>query len=361
MTYTADIVPPPEELREGILVWLESVRDKETAYGRYAYSRHPVRKHDLLATIYALQIRDQLNDLDDLSESQRWQIICYLQNCQDRHDHFFKDPALHAVHYQIMNETHDPEHIGWYNNGAEGVIERLGSKPIYPVPVPAQSTIAPDELKTWIEGLPWSVNPWGASMGKVVFFMMAKQNEHRAAGTNVADDPAVRWVWDWLWEHQDPKTGFWGTDRGAEVWRGMCGAYYLKGRCADFGIPMRHSETVVKSTIELLRTCEYFERDKCTACLHVDALELLYYHLQWHDSLGDEIKTAWQRAAPDIMAHAKPDGGLSFYVDRALDYHNSIAVTAGAYPESDIVGTLMYRTILEKYHRVMNDQVERMA
>lgn len=352
-------IPPLDVIREGVLKWLESVRDKKTAYGRYAYSRHPVRKHDLYSSVQALSFRRDLNDLDGLTEEQLRQIICYLQNCQDPQDGFFKDPSLHPVYYQITSETHNPEHIWWYTDRAGDVIEMLGARPLYPRARPVRFQVPPDALEQWIEGQPWATHPWGAAMGQVSFFMMCKYNEHGQDVAKTMADPAMQFVWDWLWQHQDPATGFWGTDRGADPLPAMCGAYYLMCRCDKFNIPMRRSETIVESTIHLMNTREELRCRKSSGCTHTDSLNLLYHHLQWHDTLGEEIKAVWERIGPDLMAHAKPDRGFSFYVDRALDYHNSIAVTAGGYPESDMLGTRMYYVLMEHYHEVMNGQVER--
>jgi len=117
---------------------------------------------------------------------------------------------------------------------------------------------------------------------------------------------------DWLENNWDEKTGYWGTDRGSTLLRGMAGAFHFLGFLLEAGYRLPDAETVLQSTLSLQHGDGSFAPNGGgNTCLDMDAIDILC--LYWPVLQGDlrnRVTLALQNAAKACLSLQKPDGGF---------------------------------------------------
>lgn len=187
----------------------------------------------------------------------------------------------------------------------------------------------PEEVRVWLEAQDWS-QPWGAggqAAGLVVFiktqapkFLPAAQVEALLAVCR-----------DFFQSLADPITGG-----------------YFRGRCPAHG-ELINGAMKILTALEWLNVEPHYpaqlvattlrERPAGRGCHLVDAVYVLH---QCHN--GREASSVVRDFCLSIFAeirhHAKPDGGFSFYRNKAQDIYYGVPVSRGL-AESDIQGTCL--------------------
>jgi hypothetical protein len=67
-----------EQVREGVLDWMESVRDRSEGWGRWKYNAHMLRPHGLISTRFALAILEQFGVIESIGAKEKAEAIAYL-------------------------------------------------------------------------------------------------------------------------------------------------------------------------------------------------------------------------------------------------------------------------------------------
>lgn len=117
---------------------------------------------------------------------------------------------------------------------------------------------------------------------------------------------------NWLENNWDEKTGYWGTDRGSTLVRGMAGAFHFLGFLLEAGYRLPDPETVIQSTLSLQhRDGSFAPNGGGNTCLDMDAIDILC--LYWPALKGDlrhRVRLALENAAKACLSLQKPDGGF---------------------------------------------------
>ncbi len=74
------------EVRDGVLSWLESVRDGSDGWGRWKYCAHMVRPYGLQSSGLAVGVLHRLGALGTVPSAQREEAAAFLRSCQDPRD-----------------------------------------------------------------------------------------------------------------------------------------------------------------------------------------------------------------------------------------------------------------------------------
>jgi hypothetical protein len=161
--------------------------------------------------------------------------------------------------------------------------------------------IAVTDPEGWLESLDWS-DPWLES-NRVMFALEILLPGNPAAHSRLLD---------WLGANVDPRTGFWGTDRGATLLRGMAGAYHFYGFLMAHGRPLPDPKTVVRNTLALQHEDGLFApAGGGNSCLDMDGIDILCLFepaltVEWHKAVRDALLLATDA----ILGLQQPDGGF---------------------------------------------------
>ena len=190
-----------------------------------------------------------------------------------------------------------------------------------PNPAPPVEMPAVDP-RGWLESLDWS-DPW-LEGNRVMFALELLLPGNPAAHARLLD---------WLSANVDPLTGFWGTDRGATLLRGMAGAYHFYGFLIGHGRPLPDPETVVGSTLALQHADGLFApAGGGNSCLDMDGIDILcLFELALTAEGREAARDALLRAADATLALQHPDGG--FPESNCVDARRRQAALRAADPE----------------------------
>jgi hypothetical protein len=142
---------------------------------------------------------------------------------------------------------------------------------------------------------------------------------------------------------QDPATGLWINGDPADALTPSINYTFhtIKFTYNARGLPLPHAERIIDSCLAACRDDRFYSLDTGYACNDLDLALVLYSAAFDTDYRRDDIRDWARERLPLILDIQKPDGGFSFYHDRAMDRHCHLAVSPGE-AEADLWGTLMY-------------------
>lgn len=82
----------PQELKNDVLNFLESLRAKDAPYGTYKMSKST--EATLFSSCFALFVRELYDDLESITQSQRQKWIDLISNAQDKKTGLFTEQRL---------------------------------------------------------------------------------------------------------------------------------------------------------------------------------------------------------------------------------------------------------------------------
>ena len=321
--------------------WCETIRDVSEPYGRFRFARCAVRPHSLEGSALVAQILHMLGTLDNRTEDQHKEWADYFLSCQDSATGFFIDPVIRKED-KLDSEVHTWDHFNRHqtSNVARGLAV-LGSAPRFPI-AEVDWVGDPGRVIAYLESLPWGSEPWGGSGSKVGNAAGLYRLNLASRGQDSEADAGLVAIFEWLEEHQDPATGLWGTDMGADHLRAMCGAFCLAhGTYLYYNRPYPRIEKMVDTVLQLVQRDQAFCSGNTNGCVEWDALVLLRLGYFNCNHRHDDIR-AFARTRESLGERfGKPDGGYSFNPGGSLVRHNSMHVTDGQY-QSDVLGTKMF-------------------
>jgi acetyltransferase-like isoleucine patch superfamily enzyme len=198
--------------------------------------------------------------------------------------------------------------LALYNVLAIGyALECLGSHLAHPVG--AVENLAPAELLSWLDALPWSRRAWSAgaaidAMG-TAFYINARY--HRSGLNRDV-------LFGWLARHQDRATGLWGrsTAEGGLL-QPVNGFYRLtRGTYAQFGLPVPDPEAAIGSIIANWRNYQKFVGAHWTACNLLDTVHPLWLLGRQSDHLRGDAREIASDTIRRAAAHWRAGEGFAF-------------------------------------------------
>jgi len=336
------------ERRARTLGYLESMRFKDGAYGRYRYAAG-MAEPTLYSSTYAAMTRSLYRDLDSLSRAQREEWIAYLQSHQDD-DGLFRDPRIFGEGwYRDDPEWCGRRHLSCHVVTALTCLGAVAAKPLTHL----EPFYDKARLAAWLEGRDWSkadfVGNEVLNIGTLLQYARDFQKEARAAR-------AVEEMIDWLTHHHlDAKSGLWGSydvSQGDGLSRAVMGAYHFWLLYFYDRVPVPHAEAAVT---HILRTQggrddgfgQGVHGPRSSACEDIDSIDPLARLLAREPPhRRDDIRTALSRGAEVVLAAQAADGGFQFVRGRGFEYgHPQLAAGAtegGMFPTWFRTLTLAY-------------------
>jgi len=274
---------------------LESQRGWRPAYGISASAEHTT----VLSSCFALFIYELIGELQQFSTTERSDWASFLQSFQAEKSGLFLDPL--ARRDEFTNRKHDWQYFTWQTTFfCLSALDALGAKPLHPLKF-IQPYLGPAAITAWLDGLNWH-DPWLES-NKVMFLtsFLIQSSEMEAAHS----------IFDWLDAHQDPHTGYWGTQHGASLLNAMAGAFHFYFLYLYLQRPFQHLEQIIDSTLSLQQPDGLYDpRGGGGACLDLDAVDILVKVSLLTDYHSADIKGSLRRTHQAILANQRLDGSF---------------------------------------------------
>lgn len=174
----------------------------------------------------------------------------------------------------------------------------------------------------WIDRLDWT-NPWRGSnwVEWIGYWLLAD------AGLSAADvplpqhryPPGFTGLLQWLEDHQDPETGFWGeppVSGDQRILHQMAGAYHHYVFYYATGRPIRGIERIVDHTLALQQPDGLFFPDcpGSNPCVDLDAIDILANMHRLADYRRRDIEASMRRAILALLANQRRDGAFAHCV-----------------------------------------------
>lgn len=226
------------------------------------------QQRTLMSSAFAILTLELIGELENW-DSQRE--LEYFRSAQDPDSGLFIDPLWKQP---ISNVTDLEMNYLHYQSTAFtlSVLSALGSLPQYEFKFldPFKDD---DYLVRWLQSLDWS-NPWHES-NKVMFLLQFFAFLDIVQGER-GNRQRVLLILEELRPYQDPKTGLWGTHRGASKFIAMAGTFHFLSFYQHYGVPISHPEAMHGSTMALqARDGLFHPFGGGGACEDLDALYIL--------------------------------------------------------------------------------------
>ena len=274
---------------------LESQHSWRPAYGISASAEHTT----VLSSCFALFIYELTGELQQFSTSERSEWAEYLKSFQDEKSGLFLDPLAHEEDF--ANRKHDWQYFTWQTTFfCLSALDALGHTALFPLRFiqPYRGTTA---LTTWLNGLNWG-DPWLES-NKIMFLASS------LIQSGGLED--VHSIFDWLDRHQDPQTGYWGTEQRADLLNAMAGAFHFYFLYLYLQRPFQYMEQIIDSTLSLQQPDGLYDpRGGGGACLDLDAVDILVKLSLLTDYRSEDINASLQRTCQAVLSNQRGDGSF---------------------------------------------------
>jgi len=291
-----------------VLIWLESMREKSEPYGKYRISTGC--KPTLLASCFAVITRELIGNLKTLDNNSREQWISYIQQYQNSSTGLFFDPSLdvktlttHGTGYLERQFTYFALHA----------LDALGVKAKYKLSV-TEKYLQPGVISQWLASLDWS-RPWYES-NEVMFLLTFLFYELRESDGEKNKKTLIEAL-DWLDDHQDPSTGYWGTDCGASLFDAMAGAFHIYLFYYFVKRPVQYVDTIIDSTLSLQENDGLFSPfGGGGSCEDLDAIDILVNMKKMSSYRTTDINSALEKSKKGTLDCRNTDGGFRWITKR---------------------------------------------
>jgi hypothetical protein len=324
---SVDILGKMELQYQGLFRWLAGQYDAVS--GGFYYARSSIGDHrfipDIESTAQGLNILLRNGLLKDMPEQMRLQMIRFFQNKQKAETGFFYDenPAMRKDEVMVHRAI----------NYSTGSLRKLGSAPLYPLPLEAESAPSYVETpETYLEK--WRSidlsNSWrGCDLLATSCVYIGEMSEEEQ---QPFIDNAVRF----LESIQDPDTGLWGE---GSLYVRISGTFKLHTFYSKFNIPMPNTDRIYQSILTCLRTEE--AKDMCYIRNPIDLLSYMNVSIP-----NDELLEILEITSENIGKLKREDGGFSREIDCSPPAPNVAQVKKGEFypnmPEAVCLGKGLY-------------------
>jgi hypothetical protein len=301
-----------EDLFEGFFHWLAGQYDHHT--GGFYYAKSSIHEKqfvpDIESSAQALNIliRNQLHE--HMPEKMKQEMIQFFRRKQDPNTGYFFDENPVMKKDEVM--VHRA--IGY----STGSLQKLGSKPLYPLPLEAKA--APDYVNTPDEYLKkWRSidlsNSWrGCDLLATSCIYIAQMEEKKQA-------PFLKKAVRFLESIQDPETGLWGE---GSLYVRISGTFKLHTFYSRFNLPMPNTNRIYQSILKCLRTEE--ANDMCYIRNPIDLLSYANLPITQH-----ELIEIMEITIHNMSRLKRKDGGFSREMESSPPAPNVAQVKKGEF------------------------------
>ena len=334
-------------LRESISYWLDQMAE-ELPPGRFRFcakgSLVPVDgKAAQVSTCFAMKIAWQAGIWENWSEEKRRACVDFIKSFQTP-EGWFEDPWLEAssklglkdIARLILGRTSwrrlkniKADNIRAETRQSAATLIMVGEKPNYPLPQEIKSI---GEAESYVHALDWS-NPWaaGSHVSHQLFMLSVNRHCFDNLGENMHLIDALLHALD---EYYHPDTGTWYIGNPPDFIK-INGAMKVFSGLQWLNKPYPDTHALLDFALR-----QPFESDGCGFLNRL----FVVYQAQKGVEYGyriKEIKKLAKDALERVMTFHRPDGGFSFYRNKAQTSYYSTSVSKGL-PVSDLHGTAMF-------------------
>lgn len=307
-----------DPLRNQVLDWVEGLRIRTDPYGQYRMSTST--EGTIFSSCFAVFVRELLNDLDSITLEERQEWIDFIQSAQDRETGIFIDPSLKSEGKwtPTIGRRHDWGYVTWQlTTFCLSALRTLGAEPIFEMKF-LDNWRDPRVVRSFLNSLNWEKGTWAA--GNVAMFLgicLMMDSEIRVTNSDIDqekiknDKIALEAFFQWHDENQDPRTGFWGTDRGTPYPVGLYGAmhqfllYYYSNRSLKF------SERIIDHSIKVQEKDGHFcPGSGGGGCEDYDVIDTIVSLSKDKSYRWDESESTLNRALAATLNSRGDDGGF---------------------------------------------------
>lgn len=290
-------------ITDGVRKWVQSMATPEG----YKFTKDTAPT--LLSNCFAILTMELLQSLADIPLSLKEKIISSIKICQQKESGYFIDPYFRPE--DLLNpKGHDLNYISMqFTLFAINALDAVGEKPLFSLNF-MQPYKNENYLIKWLEARDWK-NPWLESNNIMfvgcflLYEYLDKKNDHLLKHLTT--------FLDWHDEHQDPLTGYWGTDKGASLLNGMAGAFHIYLLYFYLNRPIQYIEKIIDSTLSLqCRDGLFVFEGGGGSCEDLDAIDILAKCTRLTDYRKEDIKKALFKALEALVLTQNKDGGFSW-------------------------------------------------
>lgn len=242
----------------------------------------------------------------------------FIQAFQQR-DGWFEDPYLQPNDGNALDSDYLRGHATFL---AVMALDALGKKPVYRLGF-LDRWKDDNQLYEWIDRLEWS-NPWRESNWvEWVGYWLLIDGNLSSSDVPLSKEhlpPGLAGLLQWLDDHQDPVTGFWGNppfDGAMRILCQMAGAYHHYVFYYATDKPIRYMERIVDHTLSLQQQDGLFapHRPGGGPCEDLDAIDILANMRRLTDYRQSDIEDALERALTALLRNQRSNGTFVYAFD----------------------------------------------
>ncbi len=301
-------------------------------FGGFPFSAEK-NNYTLLSTCFAVLLLELLGTLKEMKENDpdrvgQW--VRYIQSFQKNDGHFVDQEMLKSGY---KTAAFSGEYIDWQQTYfACHALDALGVAPAHPLGF-LRPWLDKNYLSQWLQKI---------SLKKIWFesnrLMWLMYFFYKTGHPELIDR-----VLDWLDSIQDPKTGYYGTAHGADLWTGMGGAFHLYMFYFYRKRPLRYLNKIIDSTLKLQLPEGSFLPVGGGACVDLDAIDILVNISQRTPYRHKDVMSALRLAQQSILNQKIPGGVFAESIGRDFGISDFISMIYQA------IFQLHSRLVLKKY------------
>ncbi len=269
----------------------------------------------LVGSCCAALASETLGTLSDSSAQEIEAWTDYIQSFQHG-DGWFGDPYLQPTKGHVLDSAYLRGHATFL---AMMALDALGQRPHRRLEL-LDAWRDDTALYDWIDQLDW-INPWRESNWvEWIGYWLLVESDITADHVPVREEqfPAgFAGLLQWLEDHQDPTTGFWGNPPYKAVQRTlqqMAAAYHHYVFYYAAGRSLRFKDRIVDHTLALQQPDGLFVPGRAGGgpCEDLDAIDILANMYRLADYRREEIERALKRALAALLRNQRADGAFVY-------------------------------------------------
>lgn len=327
---TEDALPSMMDgLADRVARWLDRQR-RGRPVGVFSLCDHATVDAELNAATAGIELWTMLGL--PLTEVERREAIVHLRRFQLPHSGLVRDPTWDARERSVP-ACRSAAGDTFFTMTAQCALESLGSGLAHPVAYLGQPSRRLGDQIAVDRG---AHHPW--AIGDLSTLLRLNHSLGVAGSKRALDDIDLL-----LLETQDPDTGLWNAPTaGDPLTPSINLAFHQLRRTWNVtDRPYRWAEKMIDSCLLAATDLDFYGWDTGYACNDLDLAMVMYGASRWSGHRRAEIRDWAKQTLPVTLSIEKPDGGFSFYHDRAMTDHGGIVMSPG-HAEGDMWGTLMY-------------------
>lgn len=292
-------------MRDRVMGWIHS---KAMENPPCAYKMSASAEATMTSSLMALHIRSLYGDAQHMCHSERTAWIDFINHQQEAESGLFR--GFDTERQASCGEKYDADFIA-HDNTYIGLaaLDILNAKPRYPLTF-LEEWLDPARVKDYVLGRNWA-DPW-FSTDLIFDDFCAMTYDMEQSADQGRHRRAFQVLFDTLDTLQDPDTGFWGPNQGADPHESMAGTWHLFIIYNYHGRRMKFPERIIDNTLVLQGIDGHMappERRFAT-CFDMDATDLLVNLYRQVDYRRQDIRPCLSHLLEANLRLQNPDGGF---------------------------------------------------